>query len=303
MLKQRILIVDDEPDVLDILRIILTDEKFDVIEATDGEQALELAKTKSPNLIILDYKMPGMNGHEVCKHLKKDILLQHLPIIMLTGKGETEDKVAGLEAGADDYIVKPFEPRELIARVKMLLRRTARDLDANPLTRLPGNVSILDELQIRVDKQTLFAVGYLDLDKFKAYNDKYGFEHGDEVIKDTARIIIRAIKTKGNSDDFIGHIGGDDFVFISTPARIDGICKKIIQDFESAVPGFYNQGDRERGYTFSKDRKGQEQKVPLLSLSIGVVTNEAHKITHVAQIGEIGAELKQCAKNLERSTI
>lgn len=301
MLKPKILTADDDPDILDILRIVLTEANFEVIEAHDGEQALELAKTKSPNLIIVDYKMPKMDGRQVCMELRKDILLQHVPIIMVTGKGETTDKVAGLEAGVDDYIVKPFEPKELIARVKMVLRRTSRELDANPLTKLPGNVSIFDELQSRLDKQGLFAVGYLDLDKFKAYNDKYGFEHGDEVIKETARILIKAIKTKGNADDFVGHIGGDDFVFVSTPERVDGICKKIIQDFEESAPKFYNQEDRAKGYIIAKDRKGVEQKFPLISLSIGVVTNETHSINHVAEISEIGVELKEHAKSLERS--
>jgi diguanylate cyclase (GGDEF)-like protein len=301
MLKQKILVVDDDTDILDILRIILTEENFEVIQASNGQQALELVKEKSPNLIILDYKMPKVSGIEVCKQLRKDILLQHLPIIMLTGKGETKDKVEGLSVGVDDYIVKPFEPQELIARVKMILRRTSRELDANPLTKLPGNVSIIDELQNRIDKQAPFAVAYADLDKFKAYNDTYGFEHGDDVIKETARIIIKAVKTKGESGDFIGHIGGDDFVFISTPERIDGICKKIIQDFEEIAPEFYNKEDRDRGYILSKDRKGKEQKVPLLSISIGVVTNLSRKIYHVAEIGEIGAELKQYAKSLKRS--
>jgi len=301
MLKQKILIADDDPDILDILRIVLTERGFEVIEATDGEQALELAKEKSPNLIVLDYKMPKLSGIEVCQRLRKDILLQHLPIIMLTGKGEVQDKVEGLGAGADDYIVKPFEVKELVARINMVLRRTSRELDANPLSKLPGNVSILDELQSRIDKQSPFAVGYADLDKFKAYNDTYGFEHGDDVIKETARIIIKAIKTKGNPDDFIGHIGGDDFVFISTPERSDGICKKIIQDFEASVPKFYNKETGERGYIIAKDRKGTKRKIPLLSISIGVVTNEAHKISHVAEIGEIGAELKEHAKSLEHS--
>ncbi|MBM3251353.1 MAG: response regulator [Candidatus Omnitrophica bacterium] len=301
MLKQKILIVDDDPDILDILRIVLTERGFEVIEASNGEEALEQAKTKAPNLIILDYKMPKLSGIEVCQQLRKDILLQHMPIIMLTGKGEVQDKVEGLGAGADDYIVKPFQVNELVARIKMVLRRTSRELDANPLTKLPGNVSILDELQSRIDKGAPFAVGYVDLDKFKAYNDTYGFEHGDNVIKETARIIIRAVKTKGNPDDFIGHIGGDDFVFTSSPERSDGICKKIIQDFEAAVPNFYNEKDAKEGYITAKDRKGIEQKIPLLSVSIGVVTNEFRKISHVAEIGEIGAELKEHAKRLEHS--
>jgi len=183
----------------------------------------------------------------------------------------------------------------------MVLRRTARDLEANPLTRLPGNVSILDELSSRLESKTLFAVCYIDIDKFKSYNDKYGFEHGDEVIRETARILIQATHKTGNPTDFIGHIGGDDFVIVTTPDVVDNLCKKIIADFEKESPSFYNETDRKKGYIIGLDRKGKEQKIPLLSVSIGVVTNEFRNVEHVAQIGEIGAELKSFAKSLERS--
>ena len=251
--------------------------------------------------MLLDYRMPKIDGQEVCRRVKKDLLLRHLPIIMVTGSGDTIDKVGGIDAGADDYIVKPFEPKELLARIRMILRRTQRDLEANPLTRLPGNVSILDELSRRLENKSLFAVCYIDLDKFKAYNDKYGFEHGDEVIRETARIIIRAINEAGNPDDFIGHIGGDDFVIVTTPQISDKVCQKLIDEFEHTAPTFYNESDRKAGFIMAHDRKGKEIKVPLLSVSIGVVTNEFRKIDHLAQIGEIGAELKHAAKSLERS--
>lgn len=211
------------------------------------------------------------------------------------------DKVDGIDAGADDYVVKPFEPKELMARIRMALRRAERDLEANPLTRLPGNISILNELSHQLESKLKFAVCYIDLDKFKAYNDTYGFEHGDEVIRETARILIRQTQKIGNPDDFIGHIGGDDFVVVTTLDKMDDICKNIIADFEKTVPLFYSETDRKKGYIIAKDRKGELQKTPLLSVSIGVVTNEIRNIEHVAQISEIGAELKQQVKRLERS--
>lgn len=301
MKKPRILIVDDEEDIRDILKLTLAEEEYEIIEAEDGNEGLKAAQGKSPDLVILDYKMPYLDGREVCRKLKKDILLRHLPVIMLTGKGDIMDKVEGIDAGADDYIVKPFEPKELLARIRMILRRTERDLEANPLTRLPGNISIINELQSRIKNKLAFAVGYVDLDKFKSYNDKYGFEHGDEAIRETARIIIRSINECGNSDDFIGHIGGDDFVFITTPVAADSVCQKIIDEFEKKAPEFYSPEDVKNGYIMAHDRKGQLQRIPLVSISIGVVTNEYHHITHVAQINEIGAELKSAAKSLERS--
>ncbi|MFA5118783.1 MAG: response regulator [Candidatus Omnitrophota bacterium] len=297
----KILIVDDDPDIRDVLKLTLSEENYDVTEAGNGEEALKAIHTKSPDLVLLDYQMPIMDGREVCRLIKKDLLLRHLPIIMVTGKGDITDKLDGIDAGADDYIVKPFEPKELMAHIRMILRRTSIDLEANPLTRLPGNVSILNEFSLKLASKAPFAVCYIDLDKFKAYNDIYGFEHGDEVIRETARILIRAVQTVGNPDDFIGHIGGDDFIVVTSIPTSDAICKRIIDDFDKTVPSFYNEADRTRGYIIAKDRQGKAQNVTLLSISIGVVTNEFRTIEHVAQIGEIGAELKSYAKNIGRS--
>jgi diguanylate cyclase (GGDEF)-like protein len=301
MLKEKILIADDDLDILDVIRITLEAEGYQVMEAHDGKEAVEMVKKSVPDLLVTDFKMPKMCGDEVCKTLKQDILIQHMPIIMLTGKGEVTDKIHGINAGADDYMVKPFEPQELVARVKMVLRRTARDLDANPLTRLPGNVSIINEIGSRIDKKELFAVCYADLDKFKAFNDKYGFEKGDEVIKNTARILINSVREKGTPQDFIGHVGGDDFVVITIPDKVDGLCKKIIADFNSIVPGLYNKEDLEKGYIVGRDRQKKIRKIPLLSISIGVVTNEKTEIKHVGEVGELGAELKEYAKSLPGS--
>lgn len=303
MPKARVLIVDDDADIRDVLNLTLTEEGYEVLEAGDGEEGLALIKSKAPNLVIVDYNMPKMNGPTMVGLVKKDVLMSHLPIIMLTGKGEVSDKVSGINAGADDYMVKPFEPPELLARIKMILRRSERDLDANPLTRLPGNVSILNELQARIDKKTPLAVAYCDLDKFKVYNDKYGFRHGDEIIRETARLLIRATQDHGNPDDFIGHIGGDDFVVVTTPDKVDGITQKIIDEFEKIAPTFYNDEDRAAGFIVGHDRKGVEQKFGLLSISIGVVSNEKRDLNHVAQIAEIGAELKEAAKRIDRSSV
>lgn len=307
MSKAKILIVDDEPDIRDILKITLSDD-YEVIEATNGQEAIAIVKANTPDLILLDYKMPVMSGIEVCETVKSDILLQHLPIIMLTGKGEVSDKVSGINAGADDYIVKPFVPEELLARIRMVLRRTERDLDANALTKLPGNLSITKELQKQINKANQdpayrFAICYLDLDRFKSFNDRYGFKRGDEIIKETARILIRSVKESDYPDDFIGHIGGDDFVTISSPQRAKAIANKIIAEFDKTSPSFYSEEDRMAGFIIARDRQGQDQKTPLLSISIAIVTNENTKIEHIAQIGERGAELKKYAKSLKGSNL
>ena len=298
MAGEKILIVDDDPDIRDVLRITLEAEGYQVLEAGDGEEALQVIRQSGPHLLIVDFVMPRLNGREVCAVLKKDLLLRHLPIIMLTGKGETADKVQGMEAGADDYVVKPFEPKELLVRVRTLMRRTASALDANPLTRLPGNVSIANEISTHIEKGEPFAVCYIDLDQFKSLNDHYGFALGDRVISETARILIHVVETLGDSNDFIGHEGGDDFVVMTSPQHAERICQKIISDFNKISPSFYQEEDRKRGYILGRDRQGNRVKVPLVTVSIGIVTTENRKIHHVAEVGEIGAELKQYAKSL-----
>ena len=298
----KILIADDDSDIRDILKLTLSEENYETIEAANGEEALEIIRSKPLDLALLDYKMPKMDGRQVCSLVKKDLLLQHLPIIMVTGKGEVNDKINGIDSGADDYVVKPFEPKELLARIRMVLRRTKRDLEANPLTRLPGNVAILNELSKCVESKKQFAVCYVDLDKFKAYNDKYGFECGDNVIRETARILLNAVKEYKSPEDFVGHIGGDDFVVITTPTLAEEVCKKIIHDFDKISPTFYNKEDRENSFIVGYDRQSEIHKIPLLSISIGVVSNEMRDIIHVAQIGEIGAELKKLAKSIEKSS-
>lgn len=300
MRKEKILTIDDDPDILDVLNLTLSDQ-YEVMQAPNGAEGLKIVQAKKPSLIICDYMMPVMNGKEFCKAVKKDILLQHVPVIMLTGKGEVKDMVGGIEAGADDYIVKPFEPEALLARIKMILRRTERSLDANPLTLLPGNTSVMEELQNKIENNHPFAIAYADLDKFKVYNDKYGFERGDEVIQEVARLLVRVVREEAGTDAFIGHIGGDDFVFIADDAVIDQVCQKVIARFDELSPHFYNEADRKAGHISGKDRLGNKIKTSLLSISIGIVSNVTHKITHVGQVGEIAAELKKYAKTFEKS--
>ncbi len=294
--KERILVVDDEPDIRDVLRLTLEAEGYEVHEAADGEEAVRQVKKVGPHLVLLDFKLPKMLGPQVCRTLKKDVLLQNLPVIMLTSKGESSDKVEGINAGADDYVTKPFDPPELLARVRMILRRTSRALDANPLTKLPGNVSILEEIQARLDSGKPEAICYIDLDNFKAFNDKYGFERGDEALKMTARILLIAMREVGTPVDFLGHIGGDDFVLITTPAVVEKLCQKIVTELSRTAASLYDEEDLRQGYILSKDRDGNPRQFPLLTISIGVVTNEQKPIKHVAEVAQLGAELKHWAK-------
>ena len=300
MSELKILIIDDNEDILDLLEATLEGE-FDVIRAATGNEALEKIKTHHPNLLVLDYILPDLEGPQICRIIRKDPLLLNIPILMLTGKGEVDDKVFGLESGADDYMVKPFSPQELIARIRMLIRRSHANLDANPLTRLPGNVSINKELLNKIKSKNSFSVLYVDIDHFKAVNDYYGFEKGDNAIKDTAQILIYSIQGKGTVNDFIGHIGGDDFVIITTIQNAEDVAKKIIADFDNTSPEFFDEEDRIKGYIETKGRDSQIHKFSFPTISIGIVTSSKGRFSHTAQINSIGAEMKSLAKKFPQS--
>lgn len=300
MSDTKILVVDDAADIREILNLVLS-EHYTVVTVSSGKEAIEKIRRESPALVVLDFNLPDITGIDVCKEIRKDPLFLHLPIIMLTGRAETNAKVEGLDAGVDDYVVKPFNADELLARIRMVLNRSARDLDANPLTRLPGNVTITNELNHRLGNKKDFSFIYLDIDNFKEINDFYGFNRGDEVIKETARIIITAVQKVGTPGDFIGHIGGDDFVIITEENASEGLAKSIIELFDKTVPKFYDESQRLQGFIEAKDRQGKLRKFGFLSISIGIVDTQGKNYTHAAQISSAGAELKEYVKKMPGS--
>lgn len=296
-----ILILIEDGPTREFLSDLLRGEGYDVTAARSQSEALEVLSQKPFNLVILDFESQHIKGTEFCKSIRRNFRLRHISLILLMDTKDPLDKIKGIYAGADDYVNKPIEAAELLARVKSSLVRITRDLDANPLTKLPGNVSLLKELEERTKSQLPMAVGYIDLSKFKEFNDRYGFEKGDEVIGHLAVIISKALESLGNSADFLGHIGGDDFLLITTPDCIEEVCKKIIEDFDKSIVSFYGQEDRDRGYIITKNRTGNLSKIPIMSLSIGVATNEYQKFSHIGEIIQITTDLKNYAKTLGKS--
>lgn len=291
----RILIADDLPDLLSALKDTLEREGFSVVAVGDGKAALEAIRADPPDIAVLDFKMPKLNGFEVTAALREDPLLENLPVVILSASGTRDSKVEGLTLGADDFISKPVDVRELLARIRMILKRSRQGLDANPLTRLPGNLSIESRIETALKAGRPLAVLYIDLNQFKAYNDVYGYEEGDRVIKALARVLVEPVRS--GQADFVGHIGGDDFIVLTTPERMEPVAQAICDRFDAIVPSFYSAEDKARGFIRTKDRQGAERDFPFLSVSIGICHNQERTLQGFAQVAHLGAELKKAAKS------
>ncbi|MGM0484810.1 MAG: GGDEF domain-containing response regulator, partial [Candidatus Krumholzibacteriota bacterium] len=299
----KILVVDDEEHIRRILKYQLEKNGYRAFCAGDGQKGLTMAREVSPDLIILDLMMPMMDGFEVCTRLKEDFQTSQIPIIMLTARSEMGDKLKGLENGANDYLVKPYSNEELLLRVKNVLDWGQKQKDANPLTGFSGNKAIEKELSLLLKRDQSFAFLYIDIDNFKAYNDYYGYQKGDQSILFLADIIKETVESMGNKEDFIGHIGGDDFVVITSLEKSDRVAKRIIDEFDKGSLLLMDEEDIRRGYLEIKDRLGRENRVPLMSLTVALVENSGESMKHFAQVSDIASELKKYGKKMLGSVL
>jgi diguanylate cyclase (GGDEF)-like protein len=301
-MAEKILVVDDDPDIARFVELNLRTHGYQTHVAADGLEALEKAFEVRPDLVLLDVTMPKMDGFEVAQRLRADQRTSNVSIIMLTARALSVDKVLGLTAGADDYVIKPCDPIELVARVKGTLRR-AREMKAmSPLTGLPGNVRIQEELHNLIRDGKPFALLYADLDNFKAYNDHYGFLRGDEALRLTARALQESAMEVAGEETFVGHVGGDDFVVVSSPEDAEQICETIVQRFDQAVPDLYEPKDRERGYIEIENRRKEVEQFPLMSISIGVATTDRRTFSHHGEAIAVAGELKEFSKRTKGSS-
>jgi diguanylate cyclase (GGDEF)-like protein len=300
-LPQKILAVDDEPDILRLTQFLLESWGYEVSTAASGKEAIERAHAETPELILMDVNMEEMNGFDACEVLKNDFATSFIPIIMLTSQDQVHNKIVGLGKGADDYVIKTVDPLELQARIEMVIRRTQEQSGANPLTRLPGNLAIEREIKKRLGGDSPFSVCYCDLDNFKAYNDKYGYEAGDKVIGHTAKLLMKAVRESGDNGDFLGHIGGDDFVMVTTPARDRDICKAIVARFDASIPNFYDEQDRKRKSIQVENRSGRLENFPIMTITVAVVSGSGPDFESTHVIAERAAELKKYLKRFQGS--
>ncbi len=302
-----VLVVDDDADIARFVEMNLVFEGFEVAVAYDGQEALTVIERRRPDLVLLDVMMPRIDGVELCRKLRADPMTSALPVIMLTAKGLSADKVLGLTAGADDYIIKPFDTLELIARVRSTLRRNREMRDVSPLTGLPGNTRILGEIAERFAAHNGggadYAVCYVDLDHFKTVNDVYGFFRGDQMIATLATALHDAVVGAGRPKPFLGHIGGDDFIVACTPEQVGPVTERAIALFEESSPALYDDEDAQRGYFEVLDRQGRSHRHGLLTVSIGVALSTQRTFTDHREVVAVASEMKQVAKRSPGSVV
>jgi diguanylate cyclase (GGDEF)-like protein len=301
--KARILVADDEPHIRRILQFLLEQEGFEVIMAENGEEAWKQVAVAQPDLVLLDVMMPGMDGYAVLSVIREGFETRNLPVILLTAKGEDQDKVRGLKGGANDYVVKPFNHDELLLRVTNLLEATRREREANPLTGLPGNRAIEREIQTRIQSGRDFGFMYIDIDRFKSFNDHYGYSRGDRAISYLAGVLVGCSRKFGSEADFIGHVGGDDFVLITSAELAEKLAVKLIEEFDAGIGDLHDAEDYEKGFLAVKSRSGKLKQFPLITLTIAMVSETSGQFEHPAQLSDTMAELKRYGKTMVNSVV
>lgn len=298
---QQIYIVDDSKELID-----------DVLDRFKGESSFEFDNISSnnihaaiisiPALFIINEDGINVNVKDIIEEIRKSEDNFITPIIVVSSNKDEKHRIDVLKGLVEYYIVKPINNDYFFYTIKNIIRLMYINRTVSPLTGLPGNVQIQAELKKRLKKKEKFAVLYFDLDNFKAYNDIYGFINGDHIIKFTADVIFKNVHKYGNKHDFIGHIGGDDFVAIVAPENMKALCKDVIAEFDAEVKKYFTDEDIERGFLESVNRKGNVEQFPLTSISIGAISNENRQFYNVLEIGEVGAQVKGKAKMIMGSS-
>ncbi len=272
-----------------------------IIEFAALGSSLDYVYSSSPDILLIDITFDDPATVSMLNDLKSDPVLGHLAVFAVFGDAFVVPAWDYLLV--DDYVKRSSLELELRSRIELCIQRAERAIEVNPLTGLPGNIQITKQIQKRLDAGDQFALAYADLDFFKPYNDRYGFSRGDEVLKMLGRLILNTVKDRQPHGSFVGHIGGDDIVFIMDCDAVEETSGKIIAYFDRIIPTFYDIEDRTKGFIESADREGQKRIFPLISLSIGIVCNDRKHFAHYGEIAEVASEMKKFAKTVKGSCL
>ena len=300
-MQHEIYIIDDTTQLLEQLREMFKDEKDFHFLSTPSDN-VEVVLKNIPTMIIIDDDNTALTAVEICKKIRTNEDNSITPILITSSNLDHDYRMEILKLSVQYYIVKPINNDYFYFTIKNMIDFVTTNRRVSPLTGLPGNVQIQAEIKKRILSKEEFAVVYFDLDNFKAYNDVYGFSNGDEIIKFTAKTIVKHIHEIPEGDNFVGHIGGDDFVAVITKYDYDKLCRDIINDFDKSIIDYYTEEDVERGFVEVANRRGIIEQFPIVSISIGVVEIQEGRFTTALEIGEVSAQVKHKAKQSLGST-
>ncbi|MGI8510704.1 MAG: diguanylate cyclase [Gemmatimonadaceae bacterium] len=266
-----------------------------IVPVASVDELMLYALRSRPRMIVIDGRVDNAAALATCRKVKNDPFTGVVPVAFVAPDG-ARAVVDALEAWADDVVTPEMDQTEAVTRLTALIARSDRDTTVHPSTRLPGAPAILNAIQARLE--TPLAVCYADLDHFKEFNDRYSYVEGDRVIRLLATLLHDSVRGLCGDDGFVGHIGGDDFIFLIPRGQVDEVCSDIVQTFDTLIAYQYSEHDRRAGYFFGKDRRGQLHRVPLMTLSIGVVTNERRLFANSIAVSVLATEMKTYAKTL-----
>ncbi len=300
-MQGRILFIDDEPEILRAVKFYLEDEDFEVHTAEEGNRGIEIAEAVQPDLIILDVMMPVMDGIQVCRLLRSRSRTRLIPIIFLSARESVEDKIQGLEAGGIDYITKPFNNRELMARIKAHIRSSKEDLSSHPVTGLPGAPSVEREVNRRLQEGEIFTALFVGLEHFREYREAYGISRGDRLMLAVARILEEALSGLGGEKEMLGQPSYEEFFFLCPCDKAPSLCEKAIERFERELAGHYLEQHLQLGELTYYDYRGDLIHAPFVNLALGGVCNARRFVSTYAAVAEWGAQALLKARAQGRS--
>lgn len=290
--KQKILAAEKDSQTLTLIETRLKARNYEVHVATHSDEALRLIQKTKFDLALISSSMERVDGVDLAQKIKNNLTGLGIPIILLADAGELRELILSRDRGFDDFLIKPFDAFSLQLRVTLNLTRAQERLQANPLTELPGNVAIEQNIQKRIEQNKFFSICYIDINNFKSFNDRYGFDRGDRVIQHVAQLIARCIEESGAKDGFLGHIGGDDFIAIMDTEHESAFAQLCLQEFDRIIPTHYDDADRKKRQVMVKNRNGVPTAFPLMSLCIAGVTNKYRPYRNMGEIAQDAAELK-----------
>jgi len=288
--KGRILVVEDDADISKMLKIYFDSQGYEVLVAMRGNDALEICRTKLPNVVVLDIQLPDIDGYEICRILRSNTRTSYVPIIFLTQKDERSDKIAGLELGADDYITKPFDIEELKLRVEGAIRRSLREALTHPVTNLPAGKLIEEQLKKVKDATEPWTFLYFGIRHIQAFKEIAGPIQVNEVLMFLADIMREVVEESGTLNDFIGQASDNDFIIITSPDKASAICQTVTERFDSESEVFYPFPVREKGKVVYDDVDGTTHESEFMKLAVGVVSSTDGPFADIVQITEDAAE-------------